>query len=213
MILPIVFTTFEWLAVLAGLVVVNTIPLFMPPTWAVLAWLHVQESVPIWGLAAAGAIGSTIGRGTLAMVSRLAGPRILPRRWRANIQAVVDLLLSRSSLRASSLALFAWGPVSSNYLFIAAGISGAPLLLPLIVYAIARFISYMVVVSATQTTVNSFNDLLDPGMDRGWFAALQLVGIVTLIIVMRYDWSKITTRLMPRSQATERTRNDAGPEQ
>jgi membrane protein DedA with SNARE-associated domain len=202
MILPIALTATEWLALLAGLVVVNTIPVFMPPTWTVLAWLNVQENVPVWGLAATGAIASTIGRSVLAMTSRKIGPRILPRRWRANIQAVVDLLLSRRALRASSLALFAWGPVSSNYLFIAAGISGSPLVLPLIVYGTARFISYMVVVSATETTIDSFSDILHPGIDRGWLVALQLVGILTLIFVMRYDWSKITNRLMPPPQGT-----------
>jgi membrane protein YqaA with SNARE-associated domain len=212
MILPIALTTTEWLAVVVGLVIVNTIPVFMPPTWALLAWLNVQESVPLWGLAATGAITSTIGRAVLAGVSRQIGPRVLPQRWQANIQAVVDLLLSRRALRGSSLALFAWGPVSSNYLFIAAGISGVPLLLPLAIYAMARFISYMVVVSATETTIDSFSDILDTGMDRGWFAAVQLVGIVTLIIVMRYDWSKITRRLMPHSRPTQREHDDTVPE-
>jgi membrane protein YqaA with SNARE-associated domain len=212
MILPIALSTIEWLVLLAGLVVVNMIPLFMPPTWAVLAWFYVQEGVPVWGLAATGAIASTAGRGTLALVSRQVGPRILPRRWQANIQAVIDLLMSRRALRFSSLAMFAWGPVSSNYLFIGAGISGVPLMLPLIVFAIARFISYMVVVSVTQTTVHSFSDLFNSGIDRGWLAALQLVGIITIIIVMRYDWSKVLGRLMPHPRATEREHDDAVPE-
>lgn len=206
------FTTTEWLALVTGLVVVNTIPLFMPPTWALLGWFHVQENLPVLALAAAGAIGTTIGRGILALISRQVGPRILPRRWRSNIEAVVDLIRSRRALRASSLALFAWGPVSSNYLFIAAGISGVPLLLPLIIYAVARFISYLVVVSAAETTVSSINDLFNPGMDRGWLAALQLVGIVTIIIVMRYDWSKVLSRLMPDRQPTERDPDDVVPE-
>jgi membrane protein YqaA with SNARE-associated domain len=168
----------------------------------------MQEGVPVWGLAATGAIASTAGRGTLALVSRQVGPRVLPRRWHANIQAVIDLLMSRRALRFSSLAMFAWGPVSSNYLFISAGIAGVPLMLPLILYAIARFISYMVVVSVAQTTVHSFADLINPGMDRGWLAALQLVGIVTIIIVMRYDWSKVLGRLMPTPQAMESERDD-----
>lgn len=196
--LPAAFTTIEWLLLTAGLVVVNTIPVFMPPTWAVLAWMHVQEGLPVWGLAAIGALASTAGRGTLALVSRQVGPRVLPLRWHANIQAVIDLLMSRRSLRFSSLAMFAWGPISSNYLFIGAGIAGIPLLFPLVIYATARFISYLVVVPVTQTTVHSLTDLLNPGMDRGWLPALQLAGIVTILIVMRYDWSKVLHRLMPR---------------
>jgi hypothetical protein len=94
--------------------------------------------------------------------------------------------------------MFAWGPVSSNYLFIGAGLSGLPLLPPLAIYAVARFISYVVVVSAAETTFDSFGDLLNPDMQRGWIAALQLAGIVLIIIVMRYDWSKVLNRLMPQ---------------
>lgn len=210
MTLPIMFTTTEWLALLGGLAVVNMIPLFMPPTWAMLAWFYVQEDVPVWALALTGAIATTAGRGTLAMISRQVGPRLLPRRWRANIQAVTDLLLSRRGLRFSSLAMFAWGPVSSNYLFISAGLAGVPLLMPLIVYAIARFISYMVVVPVTETTVVSFRDLIDPGTDRGWLPAFQLAGILTLVIVMRYDWSKALGRLMPRAGEGE---NESGQEE
>lgn len=212
MILVIAFTLTDWLALLGGLAIVNAIPLFMPPTWAVLAWLHVQEGLSVWGLAATGAIATTAGRGTLALVSRQVGPRVLPRRWRANIQAVVDLLLSRRALRFSSLATFAWGPVSSNYLFIGAGLSGVSLRAPLLVYAVARFISYLVVVPMTQTTVHSFQDLLDPGMQRGWIAALQLVVIVTIIIVMRQDWSRFLGRLMPRPGVPESERDDVASE-
>ncbi|SRR5690606_16448300 len=202
MLLPIAFTPTQWLAVLAGLVVVNVVPLFMPPTWALLAWLHVQEGVPVWGLAATGAIATTIGRGTLALITRQIGPRILPHRWRTNIQAVVDLLMSRRSLRFSSLAMFAWGPVSSNWLFMGAGISGIPLVPPLIVYAVARFISYLVVVPVTQTTVDSFSDLINPGTDRNWLPTLQIVGIIAILIIMRYDWSKVLGRLMPQSDGS-----------
>jgi hypothetical protein len=212
MTLVIAFTTTDWLALLGGLVVVNAIPLFMPPTWAVLAWFYVQEDLPVWGLAMIGSVATTTGRGTLALVSRQIGPRVLPRRWRANIQAVVDLLLSRRALRFSSLATFAWGPVSSNYLFVGAGLAGVSLRAPLAVYAVARFISYMVVVPMTQTTVRSFQDLFDPGMDRGWLAALQLLGIVTIIIVMRQDWSRFLGRLMPHPGKTESERNDVASE-
>jgi membrane protein YqaA with SNARE-associated domain len=210
MLLPIAFTPTQWFAVLAGLVVVNVVPLFMPPTWALLAWLHVQEGLPVWGLAATGAIATTIGRGTLAIISRQIGPRVLPNRWRSNIQAVVDLLMSRRALRFSSLAMFAWGPVSSNWLFIGAGISGIPLLPPLVIYAIARFISYLIVVPVTRTTVDSFSDLVDPGTDRGWLPALQLAGIIAILIIMRYDWSKALGRLMPHTGETgERDEREA----
>jgi membrane protein YqaA with SNARE-associated domain len=212
MTLPAAFTTIEWLILTAGLVVVNTIPVFMPPTWAVLAWLHVQEGLPVWGLAAIGALTSTAGRGMLALASRQVGPRILPRRWHENIQAVIDLLMSRRSLRFSSLAMFAWGPISSNYLFIGAGIAGIPLLFPLLIYAVARFISYLVVVPLTQTTVESVTDLIDPGMDRGWLPALQLAGIVTILIVMRYDWSKVLGRLMPRDPELGERKTPGAPE-
>lgn len=213
MILVMAFTTTDWLSLLGGLVVVNAIPLFMPPTWAVLVWLYVQEDVPVWGLAATGAIATTAGRGTLALASRQFGPRVLPRRWRANIQAVVDLLLSRRALRFSSLATFAWGPVSSNYLFIGSGLSGVPLRLPLIVFGVARFISYLIVVPITQASVHSFRDLFDTGMDRGWLAALQLVVIVTLIIVMRQDWSRVLGRLMPHPRRMESETDDVASEQ
>ena len=108
----------------------------MPPTWAVLAYFHLYHQLPTLPLAIVGALGSTTGRGLLALGSRAFGARFLPESWRVNIETLVEMLQSQPTLAFSSLALFTLGPFPSNQLFIAAGIAKAPLPPILLVFGV-----------------------------------------------------------------------------
>src|SRR6478672_3126202 len=111
------------------------VPGFMPPTWALLAFFRVQYGLDIVPLVLVGALGATVGRALLAIMSRGMGERIVPKRWRANVNALVDTIRSNPAFSLPTLGLFALGPVPSNHLFIAAGLSDAPLAPVLSVFA------------------------------------------------------------------------------
>ena len=186
-----------WLAVWGLAVVINAMPAFMPPTWAVLAYFHLYHQLPTLPLAIVGALGATTGRGLLALGSRAFGARFLPESWRVNIETLVEMLQSQPTLAFSSLALFTLGPFPSNQLFIAAGIAKAPLPPILLVFGVARCISYVVWINAANIADRSLRELLGPRVGSWGVIAGQLVGFGLIILVMRVDWRRVLGERLP----------------
>lgn len=179
-----------WLLVVAVTVALNIIPAFMPPTWTVLAYFHLQHGLGVVPLALVGAAGATCGRALLALASRSGAARFVPQRWRTNSEALADTLRQRRSLGLAALGLFALGPIPSNHLFIAAGLARAPLGPILLVFGVARCLSYLVWVSATGVAATSLTTAIAPRIGSGAAIAVQLVGFAALIGLMQIDWRK-----------------------
>jgi hypothetical protein len=187
----------SWLVVWALAVALNAVPAFMPPTWSVLAYFHLYHGLPVVPLAFVGALGATTGRAILALGSRAFGNRFVPASWRANVEALVATLQSRPTLALPSLALFALGPVPSNHLFVAAGLAQAPLPPILAVFASARFVSYVLWVSAANVADQSLREALGPRV-AGWGAiALQIAGFALIVVLMRLDWRRLLNERLP----------------
>jgi len=149
-------------------------------------------------LAAAGALAAGVGRTLLALGARAAGPRVLPARWRDNIAALSRELQERPTLGAGALALFALGPVPSNQLFLAAGIARTPLPPLLAVFVAARFVSYVIWISAAEKVASRLEDTLSPRVGDSAAVAAQLLGLALLIGIMQVDWAALFRRLAPR---------------
>jgi membrane protein YqaA with SNARE-associated domain len=184
----------NWLVVWALAVALNAVPAFMPPTWSVLAYFHLYHGLPVVPLAIVGALGATTGRTVLAVGSRAFGDRFVPASWRENVEALVTTLQSRPALALPSLALFALGPVPSNHLFVAAGLARVPLRPILVVFASARFVSYVLWVSAANVADRSLRDVFGSRV-AGWGAiALQIAGFALIVLAMRIDWHRLLQR-------------------
>jgi membrane protein YqaA with SNARE-associated domain len=166
----------------------------MPPTWALLAYFRVQHDLDVWPLALVGALGATTGRAILALSSQAVGERIVPTRWRTNVRALVATIRSRPAFSLPTLGLFALGPVPSNHLFIAAGLARAPLAPVLSVFAVARFVSYTIWVTAAATAAQSLRDVVGPQLGSGFAIAVQLAGFAVLIGIMQVDWATLFRR-------------------
>ena len=180
-----------WIAVWAMAVGLNAVPAFMPPTWAVLAYFHLYHALPTIPLAIVGALGATTGRAILALGSRAFGARLVPAAWRVNIEGLVETLQDQPKLGIPSLALFALGPFPSNHLFIAAGLAKAPLLPILLIFCVARCISYVLWISVANVADRSLRDLIGPQLG-GWGAiAVQVAGFGLILLAMRVDWRRV----------------------
>jgi hypothetical protein len=195
----------SWLLVWVLAVALNAVPAFMPPTWSVLAYFHLYHGLPVLPLAVVGALGATTGRAILGLGSRAFGNRFVPAAWRGNVEALVATLRSRPTLALPSLALFALGPVPSNHLFVAAGLARAPLPPILVVFGSARFVSYVLWVSAANVADQSLQEALGPRV-AGWGAiALQIAGFAIIVLLMRLDWRRLLRGRLPVT--SERSRS------
>ncbi|HVL25188.1 MAG TPA: hypothetical protein VM450_13955, partial [Thermomicrobiales bacterium] len=165
-----------WLVVAVVVIVLNVVPAFMPPTWAVLAYFHVQSDYPVIPLALLGTACAMAGRALLALLSRRYGTRLVPKRWQANIASLVDAIGEHKLASLSALGVFALGPVPSEQLFIAVGIAKARLLPVLAVFGAGRLLAYTFWVSAADTAATSLEDVLTPRFGGGVALAAQVLG-------------------------------------
>jgi len=191
MISPIAMGFVEWILLGIGSVLVNTIPAFMPPTWTLLTWAHLQEGASILPLAVVGAAGATTGRFLLAMASRAFGSRIIPERWKQNVTSLVD------TIRSHKLGLSTVVVLPTNQLFIALGLAGGPLLSLLLAFAVTRFVSYLIWIIVADTTVTTLRDALQPTFGNSAAIAAAVLSFVGLIVVMQIDWGKHLRRFTP----------------
>jgi membrane protein YqaA with SNARE-associated domain len=102
--------------------ITNIIPLFMPPTWLLLSFFRVHYGLPVWLLAPGGALCSTAGRCILALGSRHLGARVLPEKERKNITDLGEFIRHKK-LSFVGVLFYAFGPIPSSHLFIAAGLA------------------------------------------------------------------------------------------
>ena len=181
-------------AVLIALIfVLNLIPVFAPPTWMALAFVGFQfpETDP-WVLALIGAGAATSGRLTLALFShRVVGKKMLNEAQLATVEVIKQRLAKRTKLTFGIFLSYAFSPLPSNFLFIAYGLTGLPLLKVALPFFLGRCVSYAFFIVSGQATGRSFQiDSLESAIyASGYFIVTQLVVIAALYALTRIDWA------------------------
>lgn len=172
----------------------NVVPVFAPPTWALLAYFHTEQSIGLIVVVLLGAIGSTSGRVMLALVSRRVGVRIVPARRREDLEQAVRHIQERKALGLPALALFAVGPVPKALLFMAAGIARAPLMPAAAVYGTARAGMYLGTLLAVDASMASVGSIFSFGSGGTLILAAQAASIVGFFALLRLDLRGLLSR-------------------
>ena len=186
-------STLEWLLIAwAVAVVINLIPYFMPPTWAVVAFFLIALSLPLWPLAIGCAFASTAGRCGLYYMSARWGRRLLSARHRENVEALGRWLNARPGWRgALDVLVYSLGPIPSNDLFIAAGLSRARLWPVAVGFLPGRLVSYPALALAAQGANDHFGGILTRQWHDPKWLALEILSIVGLVLFSRIDWPRL----------------------
>ena len=173
--------------------VTNIIPLFMPPSWLLLSFFHVHYHLPVWQLASGGALCSTAGRCLLAIGARHLGVRFLPEKERQNVTDLGAFIRHKKVSFAGTL-FYAFGPISSSYLFLAAGLANLNLKVIAPAFFIGRLVSYSVLVAGAGTVGNQLTPLFK-GQFGSWVAyASAGSAVVFMIALVKIDWRKVLSR-------------------
>jgi membrane protein YqaA with SNARE-associated domain len=133
------------LVLLFGLIFgLNLIPVFAPPTWMALAFIGFEfPDTNAVLLALVAAVAATLGRLTLARLSHwLLREKLLSEVHRANIDIIKEHIEKRTTLTFGVFLFYAFSPLPSNFLFIAYGLTGLPLLRIALPFFIGRAVSY-----------------------------------------------------------------------
>jgi membrane protein YqaA with SNARE-associated domain len=181
------------LLVVAGVVVlVNLLPAFAPPTWAVLVYFRITDDLPIAATVAVGAFAAAAGRYGLALAFRRFGQR-LPHKRRENLEALGTTLSSTRGL-LGSLALFALSPLPSNTLFEAAGLARVRLGPLVAAFCAGRLVSYSIYLAAASRVAGSVRDVIAQGATSPQAIAVGLLGVASLVAVVLIDWIDVIDR-------------------
>jgi len=181
----------NWLLVGLLSILFNITPILAPPTWAMLAYFHIQQDMPIIPAVIAGAVGSTIGRVLLALASRRFGARLIPARRQADVENAVTRIRDEKRLSIPLLGLFAVGPIPKSLLFMAAGMARIPLAPGAIIYCLARAAIYGVTLTATSQAASSLSEIVTSPVGGPIMIATQLASMAGMFLLFRVDLPRL----------------------
>jgi uncharacterized membrane protein YdjX (TVP38/TMEM64 family) len=173
----------------------NLIPAFAPPTWIALAFVGFEfpETNPLL-LAPVGAVAATLGRLVLAKLSHwLVRGKLLSETHRQNIDVIKEHLEKRTALTFSVFLFYAFSPLPSNFLFIAYGLTGLPLLQVALPFFMGRTVSYafFIMSGAAAGRRLHFESLESACYASAYFITSQVLLIGALNVFTRVHWKTL----------------------
>ena len=170
--------------------VLNVLPAFAPPTWMVLSFVGLRHTdANVWLIAGVAAAAATAGRVLLARCAhRIADSRWVGTALRDNLSAVAETIARRRAASALSFLLFAFSPLPSNALFLAYGLTRAPLWLLALPFFVGRFVSYAAAFAGGVAAGHWFAPASLGAGSWLYFVVTQLVVLGAVWAFTRIDW-------------------------
>jgi len=179
-----------YLAAFAAALLVDTIPVFAPPAWTILAFIIVKWKPNAWGIIAAGALGSVIGRYILTLYMPHVSGKIFRPSENDNISFLGKKLGGRFWHANIFVLLYAISPLSTTALFTAAGMAHVNPWNVLPGFAIGKFLGDAWVILTAKVTADEATALMHGKVS--WQAALTAgVGLVLISGVLFIDWRQL----------------------
>ena len=164
----------------------------MPPTWAVLAFFVVRSDLPLLPLAVGGAIAASLGRLALALASRRWGSSLLSPARRSSLHEIGGWIEHKARWApAVAMLLYSFGPIPSNQLFVAAGLTGIRLRPIVAAFFVGRVISYSLWVGAATVAVDRLETVFEGYWRNEGFIVVQLACIAALVAFAAVDWPRL----------------------
>lgn len=134
---------------------INIFPILMPPTWMVLAFFYVKDELPLLPTVIIGASAATLGRISLAYISKKYLKPLLPQKQQEKLFKVGLFIEKKQYIALPLLMVFyAFSPIPSNQFFIAAGLINANIRLMGLSFLLGRLFSYSFWVTIAHRSVN-----------------------------------------------------------
>jgi membrane protein YqaA with SNARE-associated domain len=170
----------------------NVMPAFAPPTWAVMSFLGLgfPDSSP-WAIAFVAAAGATSGRSALALLVKHSSlHRRMSPAMRDNLADVARFIEERRRTSIAAFLLFAFSPLPSSALFLAYGLTRAPLRLLAVPFFCGRLVSYLAAFAGGAYLARKF-DFEFSGASSLLYFGLSQISIVAIVYVFtKIHWRR-----------------------
>jgi hypothetical protein len=185
--MPVLLIVLVFLIVYA----LNLVPAFAPPTWMVFSFLGFRDGTPHVTVGVIGAIAATLGRVTLAKMSRVViRQKLMSQGSRENIDAIRQRLEGRRKFTFGVFLFYAFTPFPSNFLFIAYGLTTMDLALVAVPFFIGRSFSYSFWGLASSAVAQRVSvDYEDSIPYLSFYFILSQAALLSLVYLFtRIDW-------------------------
>jgi membrane protein YqaA with SNARE-associated domain len=173
-------------------VLINLIPAFMPPSWSVLAFFLIKFGLPLLLVTIGGAVASSIGRLGLTWMSRHWGRRFLSRQRRGRLRTLGHWLDAKPPwLIGLAVFLFAVGPIPSNAVFIAAGLTEISLVPVLAGFFLGRCVSYTALDLLSKKAAHDFTAIFLGTFRNPLGIAIDVLAVVVVGALAFVDWPQL----------------------
>lgn len=183
----LIFQQFSYFGIFILLVLVNTAPILMPPTWLILASFYaMDESLSPVLLAIIGATGATFGRFVLLNTSTFFR-KFMSEERKSSFDGVANYLQSKKLGYFIASSLFAATPLPSNMLFIGYGLMKARSIQIYLGFWMGRAISYYVMISVSSVVLTPFAKLFEDRLLGIVF--VDVLSVAMLVLFACLNWN------------------------
>lgn len=175
---------------------INLVPAFMPPTWTIISFFTIKYDLFIFPTVLLAVVAATGGRVILALAARRWFRRFLPKKYLENYEHLGEALEQHQKLTIPVVLAYAFSPISSNSLFIIAGLSNVDLKIITFSFFVGRLFSYTFWVSASSHLSDKLEDIFAGSLHNHGAIISALFSLLIVIIIGKINWKKILTRKM-----------------
>jgi len=169
--------------------VINIVPILMPPTWVVLALAKINDpSFNPFLLALVGAIASSLGRAVLTFYSSFFR-RFFNQKLKARASEIKNFFDRKRKAVFFGSFIFALGPIPSNLLFIASGLTKIKVKPLFAGFFLGRFVSYFFLIIISQSLFSAVEQYT--GNASFLKLCFDAVGILAAFLFLFIDWKEI----------------------
>lgn len=177
---------------LAGLIFfMNVVPAFMPPTWIVLAFFYIVFHLAFIPTVIIGAVCATLGRVILAQLSRNYLRGFLPKKLLKNYETLGKFFERNQKFTVPVILTYAFFPVSSNQVYIIAGLSKISLRIIAFSFLVGRLFSYSLWVHLSYHFSTDLGNLFANHVENYGSLIGEILGILFVFVIGFINWKKV----------------------
>lgn len=169
---------------------INVIPAFMPPTWIILAFFYTHYHLAFFPTVILGVIAATAGRTVLALLARHSKP-FLSHQFIQNYESLGTVLQAKKKVTIPLILGYAFSPLSSNNLFIIAGLSNLNLAIVSGSFFLGRLISYTFWVTFSYHMPQRLEDIFSRDLTNIGAFISAAISIVVIYVLGKINWTKL----------------------
>lgn len=193
---------------MAGTVLgINLVPAFMPATWTILALFYIKYDLMLLPVVVIGAAMATTGRVGLYYLAKFGLRAVIPKKLDENFGYLGEILNIRRSLTIPLVLFYAYLPVPSNQIFVAAGLAKANIKIIAISFFFGRLLSYAFWISTADKALQRFQGAYFERFNHGAKISAEIIGFALIILMGMIPWKKVLAFLKKRGVKNDQKEN------